>query len=353
MQQVRSSVETGVRVLVLIGIAYLCFRILEPFMLLILWGLILAVALHPLHRLVASKLDEREGLAALIVVLALVVVMTVPVIQISISIIDTGRDIATSLTAGEIEVPPPNESLKSVPLIGESAYEFWVDAQGDLAAAVAQFEPQLRELGQRAFASIGSLGVTLLTFLLSLVIAGFLLPRSKDGHAFTKRFMKRLAGPRGEGLANVAMQTVRSVAQGVVGIALIQSFLLGIGMMVMEIPGAGIWALAALMLAITQLPVLIVTIPVIAYAFVTFDLLPTLIFAVYMILVGMSDIFLKPLMLGLGVKIPMPVILLGAIGGVLVFGILGLFTGPVILSIAYSLFNEWLDEPPEEPAETK
>ena len=148
----------------------------------------------------------------------------------------------------------------------------------------------------------------------------------------------------GEHYVDLARATIRSVAQSILGIAAFQAIAAAAGMAFMDIPLTGIWSFGVLMLAIVQLPPLLVLGPVAAYAFSVHDTVSASIFAVYCVVVSMSDSFLKPLLLGRGVEVPMLVILLGAIGGLLVSGIIGLFVGAVVLALAYQLFTEWLNQ---------
>jgi predicted PurR-regulated permease PerM len=158
----------------------------------------------------------------------------------------------------------------------------------------------------------------------------------------------------GDRTISTTIATIRSVATGVLGVAVIQSLLSGVGLMIADIPGAGIWAIAVLILAIAQLPPIIILGPVAAYYFSVADTTPAIAFLIFSIIVSASDAFLKPLFLGRGMSIPMIVILLGAIGGMLLSGIIGLFVGAVVLALGYELMMDWLGHTPEdEAAETE
>jgi predicted PurR-regulated permease PerM len=156
--------------------------------------------------------------------------------------------------------------------------------------------------------------------------------------------MVRLVGQRGVAWTELSALTVRSVAQGVIGIAIFQAFLALIGMVLIDVPFAWLWAFIVMLLTIMQLPALIILGPVIVYVYSSTQATPATIFAVYTLIVGSIDGVLKPLFLGRGVDIPMLVILLGAIGGMLLSGLLGLFVGAVGLALAYKLFMVWLEE---------
>jgi predicted PurR-regulated permease PerM len=147
--------------------------------------------------------------------------------------------------------------------------------------------------------------------------------------------------------------TIRAVAQGVIGIAFIQMLLIGTGFVLMGVPGAGILALVVLVFGIAQLPATLITIPVIIYVFATYGAtVGTIVFSVYVFLAGLVDNVLKPLLLGRGVDVPMPVILIGSLGGMATIGVIGLFIGPVVLGVAYQLFWRWVRRPQATGAPT-
>jgi predicted PurR-regulated permease PerM len=189
----------------------------------------------------------------------------------------------------------------------------------------------------------GSFGGSLFTFIFATIFAGVFLANAEGGYGFTVRFMTRLAHERGQELGDLAIQTIRSVAQGVVGVALIQALLSGIGLMMIGVPATGLWVVLVLVLAIAQLPPLIVLGPIMVWVFSAYDTMPAVIFMIYGLFVSASDSFLKPLFLGRGMDIPMPVILVGAIGGMVFAGIIGLFVGAIVLALGYNLFTNWLD----------
>jgi len=184
-----------------------------------------------------------------------------------------------------------------------------------------------------------------LLFVFSIIISGILVANSAGCYQVTKQIFSRLIGAEyGLEYADLAKNTIRSVAQGVLGVAAIQAVLSAIGMIVMDVPGWGLWSAIILVLAIAQLPPILVLGFVVGYVFSVADTTPAVIFAIYALIVSGSDGFLKPLFLGRGMSTPMLVILLGAIGGMLLSGIIGLFVGAIILALGYELFMKWLNE---------
>jgi predicted PurR-regulated permease PerM len=202
-------------------------------------------------------------------------------------------------------------------------------------------------------ATAASTAGSVLLFLGALIVSGIILAYGESGSQAMLRIFSRLAGPaRGAKLHALSTATVRSVATGVIGVAFIQALLLGIGFLLAGVGAAGILALVVLLLGIMQLPVILVSLPVVAYLWLGTDAstLSNTLFTVYLLLAGVSDNVLKPMLLGRGVDVPMPVILLGALGGMVSDGILGLFVGAALLAAGYQLFMEWVNEPGVTPS---
>ena len=191
---------------------------------------------------------------------------------------------------------------------------------------------------------MGNLGWGLVMFIVAIVIGGALLPVREQGVATTRKVATIVAGPRGPELADLVAASVQSVIRGVIGVAVIQSVLSGIGMLVVGVPGAGIWALLILILAVMQLPPTLVLIPVVLYVFSAESTTTAVLFMIFAIIVGASDNVLKPLLMGRGSKTPMLVLFMGSLGGFIAGGILGLFIGAVVLSMGYTVFMAWIDD---------
>jgi len=189
--------------------------------------------------------------------------------------------------------------------------------------------------------------VAVLALVLAIVFAAICLAYSVPLRAYIARIFTRITGDRqsGEHYMDIISATVKSVANGVIGVAFVQALLVGIGFFAIGIPGAGLLSLLAMALGVVQIPVIIVVLPAILYAFATQSTTVAIIFTVWSIIGGLSDAVLKPLMIGHGLEVPMPIILLGVIGGVMAFGLVGLFIGAVVLAVGYVLFSEWVGGP--------
>ena len=339
---VRNSIEAVIKIGFLALLVAWCFQIVYPFITLVVWSIVLAVALYPVNKWISEKMGGKYRLAAVLLTLSILALILIPTLQLSSSMVEGAQQISKGLQEGTLKVPPPTESVASWPVVGESVYEFWQLASMNLEAAAAKAGPQLKGAINWLLAAAAGTGAGVLQFILSVIIAGVLMTNARGGFNFTKAFTTRLAGQHGADFAVIAAATVRSVAQGVLGVAIIQAVLAGIGLLVMGVPLAGLWAFLVLFLAVIQLPPILVLLPIIFYVFSVADTTPAIIFAVWSVLVSMSDAFLKPMFLGRGVDVPMLIILVGAIGGMMLSGIIGLFVGAVILALFYKLFMVWL-----------
>jgi predicted PurR-regulated permease PerM len=330
---------------VLLGI--LCVQVFEPFLGLMLWALVLAVALYPLHRWIAGKLKGRQGLAATAIVLAGLLLLGVPSAKLAESFAGHVEGVHAAVKQGELAIDHPAESVAQWPLVGKSLYETWQLAATDMPALLEKLKPQL-EGGLKWLLGLAASTVGgLFNFLGSLIIAGIMMAWGEEGSRALQRIAVRIAGlDRGVSMHRLATATIRSVATGVIGVAIIQALLLGIGFIWAGVPGAGVLALVLVFVGIAQLPALIISLPVIGYLWWAGDASTTMnvVYTVYLLVAGAVDGVLKPLLLGRGVDAPMPVVLIGALGGMVSGGMIGLFLGAVLLAVGYELFMHWVAE---------
>jgi predicted PurR-regulated permease PerM len=254
---------------------------------------------------------------------------------------------------GTLEGPPPPQGVAHWPLIGEPLAEFWGLASDNLEEAMDQVRPQLRATVKWLLSAVAGAGIALLQFVAAIIIAGVLLAHGDGGKRTARAIAARLADEHGVEFAELASATVRSVARGILGVAFIQAILAGLGFLVAGVPGAGLWALLCLLLAVVQIGILPIVIPVLIYVFSTADTLTAVLLLIWSVMVGLLDNVLKPLLLGRGVNVPMAVIFVGAIGGFIASGIVGLFVGSVILVLGYQIFMAWVCGPAAPPQRNK
>jgi predicted PurR-regulated permease PerM len=346
MNQEKSYIEMAIDIAIRVGVLALlltwCFQILRPFITLVIWGAIIAISFYPVCRKLSALLGNRIKVAASIMIIIALLLIILPSIQIVASLVDGVTYINDKIQIGEIKVPPPPENIDAWPVIGKLLKKSWHEASVNLMATLARYSPQLKAISLRLVELAMSTTMGLLQFTLSIVIAGVLMANAKGGGNLARELFVSLAGERGRDFADISTITIRNVVKGILGVAIIQGLLAGMGFMIAGVPGAGIWAFLCLFLAIIQIGIAPVVIPVIIYMFYTANTLTAGLLMVWLILVMLSDNFLKPILLGRGAPAPMLVIFLGSIGGFISMGFIGLFVGAVILSLGFKLFQAWL-----------
>jgi len=342
------TLEAAIRIGLVAILVGWCFTIVRPFVTPILWGMIIAIAVYPSYLKLSVRIGDRPRAAAGVFAVLSLLTLIVPAVLLAGTLVESVQWLSGNIEQGTLRVPPPPESVASWPAIGERLYEFWNQASENLESAISRIEPQLRAIGAWLLSGAAGVGFSILQFVIAIVIAGIILLNGQGGGRIARSIGGRLAGEQGIQFAKLAENTVRSVARGVLGVALIQSVLAGIGFLAVGLPGAGLWALLTLLLCVIQLGPGLIVIPAIAYVFSTAGTVVAVLFLIWGIFVILLDNVLKPMLLGRGVPVPMAVIFLGAIGGFITSGIIGLFVGAVILVIGYTLFLAWLGETPIE-----
>jgi predicted PurR-regulated permease PerM len=338
--------EAVVRLSLIALLAVLCVRVFAPFADLMLWALILAVALYPLHQRLARWLGGRQRWAATLVVLSGLVLIGVPTGMLGDSFARQMHKTYIAFENNAVNLKSPDAAVADWPLVGKQIYSAWSAAADNLPAFLQKNQEQLKTVAKRALLAAANTAGSLLVFLGSVFIAGIMMAYGESGSLVMQRICTRLAGAtKGQRLLTLSTATIRSVASGVIGVAFIQALLLGIGFILAGIPAAGVLAFAVLFLGIVQLPATIISLPVVVYLWWAGDAstASNIFYTIYLMVAGMADNVLKPLLLGRGVEAPMPVILLGALGGMVSGGIIGLFTGAVLLTVGYQIFMAWVD----------
>lgn len=337
-----SVYDTTIRLLIVLLIIVWCLMILYPFTNILLWSLILAMAMHPLHKKLSDKLGGKRKLTSFLIVFAGLCLVVIPSWVVIDSLVTEFRDLKSGFETNGFSVPPPAEKIKEWPVIGENVYDVWNSASVNLEQTVEKYRDQLLDIVRKLASGImGSVGAAV-QILLSFIIAAIILVYGGAGEAIRK-FFRKLAGERGDELADVTMGTVSSVLKGVIGVALIVAVILGILFFLAGVPYAGLWTLLVFVLGILQLPALLVTLPIIIYLFATTSTGAAVIWTILIVIASMSDNVLKPLLLGKGAPVPTLVIFLGVVGGFIFSGFIGLFTGAIVMSLGYILFMGWLE----------
>jgi predicted PurR-regulated permease PerM len=335
-------VQLAIRLALLALLIYWTFVLLRPFVPILAWSIVLSVALYPVFTLVSKLLGGRPRLAAVILTVINLGIVIGPATWLGLSALEGVKDFAGNLAAGNLVVPSPPDGVKEWPLIGPPLYELWNHASINIRAALREVAPHLKPLAGTMLALASNAGVGTFKFLLSVVLAGFLFPYGSQLAAAGRDFLHRVAPDHSEHFLELAGATIRAVSQGVIGIAIIQALLAGIGFKLAGVPGAGLLAFAVMILTIVQIGAAIVLLPVIIWIWMDKDFTTALLLTLFLGIVGILDNILKPLVMGRGLTTPALVIFVGVIGGTLAHGIVGLFIGPIILSLAWELAVAWL-----------
>lgn len=341
---VRNAVEAAIRIGLVVLLVYTCYDIAKPFLAAIVWGGIIAIATFPLYRWMQNKTGWGNGRTATVFTLVMLAVLITPSIYLAEALLANAGQLSDDMKDGTLTIPEPPASVSDWPVVGERLDKVWTEAAANPKAAMGEYEDQIKAVANWLIKTAASMGKSLLMFVFSIIIAGLFLARAQGGHAAMVKIMTRLAGERGEALNDLSRQTVTSVVNGILGIAILQTLLAGIGFLVMGIPAAGVLALVCLILAVVQIDILIILIPLSIYAFSFASPLAAIAFLIWNIAVGLMNNVLKPILLARGVEAPMAIIFIGAIGGMLAMGIIGLFVGAVVFVLGYTLFVNWLNE---------
>jgi predicted PurR-regulated permease PerM len=346
------ALDVLIRAGLVLALTLLCYQIMQPFVTMLVWSVILAVTLYPVHQRLANMLGGRQGAAGVLTVVLGSVLIILPTTALMSSLGDSVHSLVNHVRDNTLHVPAPRESVAQWPVIGERVHEVWSMAHTDLPAVIKSMQPKIGDLAKSALGFVASIGGGILKFLIAFVIAGIIMAFGQAAANASLRIHKRISGPvRGVQFNHLATQTIRAVALGVIGIAFIQALVVGIALLFAGIPGSGVLAIVVLVLGIAQVPAMLVTLPAIGYIWFAgnHDTTMAVVYTVVLLLAGSVDNVLKPLLLGRGVDAPMPVILLGALGGMATAGILGIFVGATLLALGYQIFMGWVDDNPDAP----
>lgn len=336
------SIESAIRIGLVFLILLISFLIFKPFIVLIAWGAIIAIAFYPIQKKLIKLFKGKKGLAATVLTLVLLAILIVPTSIFVSTLVESTVAFADGIKMGTFSIPPPDESVKDWPIVGGRFYDLWSLSSSNIESAIIKYHPQVSAISGMLLQSVGGMLGSGLIFFFAMIISGLFLANADGMYSFSVSISKKLVGKEGKLLVDNSKGTVQSVVKGVIGVALIQSILVGIGFWVADVPAASLLTLIVFIFALVQLPPIIIVIPVIIYVFSVESTTVAIIFTIYELVAGASDNVLKPLLLGRGVKIPMLVILIGAIGGMILMGMIGLFVGSVVFALAYQLFNDWM-----------
>ncbi len=338
----RIALDVTIKIGLLLALLLAVQAVVRPFLSVVIWSVILAVALHPPYERIRARLGGRRWLsAAMVTVLGLAVVVG-PAAMLSASVVASLEALALHLKSGQTALPPAPAMIAGLPVVGPQLHSVWMNAASNTSGFVDKYAHTMLLPGEWMLKAIAALAGSMLVVAAGMILAGLLLPEAPRMLSAMREVALHLAGAQGARFVRVAGDTIRNVARGVIGVAVLQALIVGLGLLLFGVPHAGLLALAVLVLAIVQIGPWPAVAALIAWFWFARGSSGTAIaFSVYMIAAASTEHVLKPFVLGRGLETPMPVILIGLLGGTLAFGLPGLFLGPVLLALAYELLLSW------------
>jgi len=318
--------------------------IMAPFGMALIWASTIVISTWPVLLLLQRQLGGRRGLAATAMTLVLLLVFALPLVRAFTAIATQLPVVAGWLNSPDsFVIPAPPEWLAGLPVVGTRAAETWniVAHEG-----VSVLKPYAGDALRWSASQLGGIGRTLVHILLTVIIAGILYTQGDAAATEVRRFARRLAGERGDRAVVLAGQTIRGVAQGVVITALAQSLVAGTGLAVAGVPFAGPLTAVVFLFCIAQIGPFLVLAPAVIWMYSTGDATWATVLLVFTIVAGTMDNFVRPILIRKGADLPLLLIFAGVIGGLVSLGLVGIFIGPVVLAVAYRMFEEWVSDAP-------
>jgi predicted PurR-regulated permease PerM len=322
------------------------FWILRPFLGALIWATMIVVATWPVLKATERRLGGSRSLATAVMTIGLLLVLVIPLL-LAVGTIAGNAGLIAGWAKGLVAagIPEVPSWLGRVPLVGERLTVEWSQyAEGGVTVVMQRIEPYIAPAAQWVAGEVGSVGGALVQFLLTVVISAVLYSNGEVAARTMRRFGARLAGERGENAIVLGGQAIRGVALGVVVTAVAQSALGGIGLAVTGVPFAALLTAVMFMLCLAQLGPLILLVPAVIWLYWHGSTGAAVVLLVFTLVAGTMDNFLRPYLIKKGADLPLLLIFAGVIGGILSLGLVGIFVGPVILAVTYTLFEAWIDD---------
>jgi len=342
----RDLTRTVLAVLFIGGLLASSFWILRPFLAALIWAVMIVVASWPLMRAAQSALGGRRWLAVTVMTLALLLLLIVPFSAAIATIVANVDTIGGWVKAlGEYQLPPAPAWLGNLPVIGQQGTQLWLElTSGGAETLMARIVPYASGLTQWFVAQVGSFGVVFVEFLLTVVFAAILYAHGEQAAVWVRRFGRRLGGESGDAAVLLSAQAIRGVALGVVVTALVQALLGGIGLAIAGVPFVAILTAVMFMFSVAQIGAVPVLIPAVIWLYWRDDVVWGSFLLVVTVVVGALDNVLRPILIKKGADLPLLLIFAGVIGGLIAFGLIGIFVGPMVLAVTYTLLGAWIED---------
>ncbi|MHA6203764.1 AI-2E family transporter YdiK [Dyella soli] len=325
--------------------------VMQPFLAALIWATMITVSTWPLMLKAQHHLRGSRGLAVFVMMLAMLLIIVVPIAAAVVTIADRANDIREWITAmPSYSLPAPPDWVSRIPLVGTKLATDWKDlSDAGPGGLLARAKPYAAQIAHWTISQAGSIGSLFLHLLLTTVIAGILFAQGDTAARAVVRFSRRISGDRGEVVVLLAGKAIRAVALGIIVTAVAQSALGGIGLLVTGVPLAGLLTALMLILCIAQLGPALPLLAGVAWLYWQGHHVAAFVLLAWTIVIGLMDNFLRPLLIKRGADLPLLLILVGVIGGLFAFGLVGLFVGPAVLAVTFTLLETWINEVPDAP----
>ena len=335
--------EKAIQAFVIILIITFCLKLLSPFFIPILWAIILSIALFPLYKNLKKILRGRKKITAITITVSLLVCLIIPAYIFLSSATSSIIRLKSEIISGDFDIIVPKESLNNWPIVGEYLYSTIKSISENLQQTLFDNKETLIELVKKIIEYFYDSSIVFFQLILSIILAGVLLVSEKS-HVFANKFIGKIAGNKRDDIIKLTKSTVSQVVKGVIGVALIQTLIQAIGLFTCNIPFAGILTLLSLFLSLIQIGPTPINLLILIFLLVSGEKNTSIIWTFFIVLSSLSDYVLKPILFGKGAQVPTLIIFIGVIGGFIMSGLIGLFVGPILLSIGFKLFLSWIDD---------
>jgi predicted PurR-regulated permease PerM len=335
-------VDVLLRVIILFAMLAICVLIIKPFYLILLWASIFSIGLFPLVTFICNKFKLSVKIVSIVIVSIILILFAVPTVVFSEALVAELKILATFFKSTDFHLPPPDESVKQIPLVGDLLYKQWYSASDNLELYFTNNQHILDKIGEKLLHLVLQVSEGLFTIFISIILCGVFMIYNKTLTGITSKFFIRLI-PKHHVLVNhTIVKSIMSVFKGVIGVALIQTLSVGAALFLFDVPYAGVWTFITLFFAVLQIGLIPVAITLVLFLIYINSTVLAIGMGVWIALVALSEHVLKPILLGKGSIVPMPIIFIGVIGGFIALGFSGMFIGAIIFSIVYNLFIDWI-----------
>ncbi len=336
------DLDKFIRLALLSIVSIWTFQLIFPLIGILTWGFILAVTFYPIYKWLNGHFDGRSTMAASLIIFVALFVFIGVIVLLSNNMANSLRDIIDSIHAGRPIIPPPSSTIENWPFIGKDLYRIWSLASSNISEVVNQYREYLINAGSVTLVKVAHIGADIIIFVLSILFSGYLMVCGPRVMQVIRKLGAKIAPEHGANLIKTMKETIQNISRGVIGISIVQAVFFGLVILYAGVPVAGFLTFLAFFMSLLQVGLIFLVIPILLWVFSTLDYFQAAIIFILLVLVVLTDTFLKPFVFARGLRTPMMIIFFGVIGGIMTYGFIGIFIGPVVLALFYDLMSHWL-----------